>query len=347
MSFCFMYKFWTIVFLLVCLYIFIKILSKSEGQTNSAKQFDVSVEQIIVHQMVQAPPEFSLEEKKLVEGLREGNDELIKNSVTFFTQQIAKAARPLPAYYYPIPKTIPVLSMRVLQYVGVYAEGIFRRGIDMALIPQYLLTIDQGRIATLTAADSHTYAVVLKTWLRRLDPLVPYSVYKKALEFAKDADDDDDDDNSSNSNDPTSTYGGADTFNYYNMNDGTGVTPVTTFLDTNLTPAYNLSLKYLVRFLRIFTVAPYVQTNLMNLDNIARVMAPNVMHADAKGGAVSPIDAIVNLPLEIKFTTLLLRELCIRADEETLFESIDTAVRAELAVPEEACCSVLNYYTWG
>lgn len=348
------------------------------GIMESTKQFNTSLQQIMFHQTRHAPQEFA----SMVHGeggKKRGREDEIVGEYADAITKLTKETQLLPTYIFPIPKLIVIFAVRTLQHRGLHAQGIFRKSINMQQLEQLIREVDAGHSTTLTISTEtdttntttttyttttincssssgegacHTYAVLLKTWLRKLDdPLIPDAEYTQTPAFVKECaatPEREDDENGSQ------TYGSSNTFAYYNCNEGgqggEDVSAVTAFVNTHLNPTQNLTLKYLIRFLRVFTIKPYVLATLMHVKNISVVMAPTINRrvktdaTDAKDANAASI-ALVNLQHDMDFMEVLLRTLCITAAEENLFESLDTSVRRELNIPDSR--SVLSYYTWG
>lgn len=214
-----------------------------------------------------------------------------KNEHFTYTAQAYSGLVPLPQECtvkgekdFGIPVVASYLSMKLCSVEGLKVEGIFRKCITIDETEQSVKKLNEGNY-NLDSQNAHTYAVLMKTWLKRLtNPLVPFALYDQAIQV-------------SNSTEDT-----------------------VAFAETQLPKPNLLLLKYLCRFLRVVCHADYVESNKMNGSNLALIFAPTLIRMDSD----KPQDAVKNLKSEIQFVFSLILKLFPTEDEERHFSDCDT-----------------------
>jgi Rho GTPase-activating protein 39 len=86
-----------------------------------------------------------------------------------------------------VPIILPFLADGILALGGTKSEGIFRVPGDGDLVSDLKLRLDRGYYTLDGMDDPHVLASLFKLWLRELlDPLVPDEMYNDCIENAKD-----------------------------------------------------------------------------------------------------------------------------------------------------------------
>ncbi|KAJ4452964.1 putative Rho GTPase activation protein [Paratrimastix pyriformis] len=199
---------------------------------------------------------------------------------------------------FPLPVVLPFLANSILARTGHRTEGVFRHCAstdDLALMKGHL---DAGHMDfppdRVDAATPHLPAVLLKTWLRELsDPVVPASSYLRCV----------------STEDPAASCG----------------------LLAEFPSPNRMLLKYLVRFLRLISLEPYVTTNKMTTNNVALMFAPNIIRNPSQ----DPFEILKRSQMEIRFMTNLLTHLVITPEEDELFRRIDSATQRAIQMSPE------------
>ncbi|KAJ4455341.1 putative Rho GTPase activation protein [Paratrimastix pyriformis] len=211
---------------------------------------------------------------------------------------------------FPLPVVLPFLANSILARTGHRTEGVFRHCAstdDLALMKGHL---DAGHMDfppdRVDAATPHLPAVLLKTWLlaervlrkhkvegELSDPVVPASSYLRCV----------------STEDPAASCG----------------------LLAEFPSPNRMLLKYLVRFLRLISLEPYVTTNKMTTNNVALMFAPNIIRNPSQ----DPFEILKRSQMEIRFMTNLLTHLVITPEEDELFRCIDSATQRAIQMSPE------------
>ncbi|KAH7820918.1 putative rho GTPase-activating protein 39 [Monocercomonoides exilis] len=188
----------------------------------------------------------------------------------------------------PVPIVCVYLAIRLMSVNGLQCEGVFRKCITIDETEQSVNQINKG-LYTLQSQNPHLYAVLLKTWLKRLtDPLIPFTLYQSALSVASEQ------------------------------------AACVNFVETAIPETNRILLKYLCRFLRVIANPANVDANRMNGSNLALIFAPTLIRMDTD----NPAQAVKNLKMEIQFVFNLILALFPTPEEEKLFADADTFVCA-------------------
>ncbi|KAH7815383.1 putative RhoGAP domain [Monocercomonoides exilis] len=185
-----------------------------------------------------------------------------------------------------IPIVLPVLCKMIVKLNGLYVEGIFRKSVSQSKTDFIESQLCNGDLPIATD-DPCSIAVAVKIWCRSMHlRLIPVNVFK-TFQHLKD--------------DPCGAV---------------------SYLRTALPPSHLISLLYLLRFLRVVGSPPYVAQNKMTFDNIAIVVAPNIIPSSSK----DPLKLAAQMRLNVDLALLMINGLVPNEIEESYFAAIDAFV---------------------
>lgn len=189
----------------------------------------------------------------------------------------------------PVPVVCLYLSVKLMAVGGLRCEGVFRKCITIDETEASVRHLNKGEY-TLSSQNPHLFAVLLKTWLKRLtDPLIPFTLYDAALAVAAESPE-----------------------------------KCVAFVESAVPPTNRALLKYLCRLLRVVAHPSNVDANRMNASNLALIFAPTLIRMDTN----NPAQAVKNLKMEIQFVFHLVLSLFPSPEEEKLFADCDAFVCA-------------------
>ena len=185
---------------------------------------------------------------------RDNNEEVESMFGLTLKETMQLQAERLPDYPLKIPWVLPSLGQKIIDLEGQSIEGIFRVPANYEDICHKKVSLDQWRIDDVD--DCYTASALFKQWLRDLsEPLVPYDLYKDALELGEKLE-----------------------------NPGLDDCPeklTWEFMAYKMEPTklnYR-TLAYLVEYLQGFTVPAIEAKTKMNARNLATIFAPNILRA--------------------------------------------------------------------
>jgi hypothetical protein len=192
----------------------------------------------------------------------------------------------------PIPAVVVYLSMALLASNGLFEEGLFRKAIVPQSQEHFSKALDDG-FYNLPSDSPHTYAVLLKVFLKRLtDPPVPFTLYNGAIAAA---------------DSPTAALN---------------------FASTSLPAPNLLLLKYLFRLLRVLSSRTVAARNKSTASNMALYFTPLVLRMLTE----NPAEAVKNLRKEIQFVYALLVSLVPTDEERAMFAACDAFIAAKCSM---------------
>ncbi|KAK2943910.1 putative Rho GTPase-activating protein 39 [Blattamonas nauphoetae] len=221
------------------------------------------------------------------------DDMVAKQKDPQFIDGALSGGGPLDVSKFEIPFIQVYISQKIVLTDAVREEGVFRRSVDLMTLEEHIKRLNNG-LYKFTSNETMLYSVLMKNIFKRTpSPLIPYSIYNKAIGLMID-------DN------------GVDR-RHENIDD-----EICQFVNTNLSRPSLLSLKYLCRLMRAVTAQH--SFNRMDLDNLAIVFTPTLIKMQTD----NPREAVINLPKETYFVTSLMRSLYPTPDEEALFVEYDS-----------------------
>ncbi|XP_043791759.1 uncharacterized protein LOC122714472 isoform X3 [Apis laboriosa] len=175
-----------------------------------------------------------------------------------------------------LPWIQTTLTRQVLARGGILTEGIFRVSADADEVNALKACLDRFEDGTILAAsqDAHAPASLLKLWVRELyEPLIPDSFYTECVSM---------------------------------RHDDTEASAVNVAALVNRLPDLNRRvLCHLIRFLQIFARPEVVARTKMDANNLAMVMAPNILRCTSQ----DPRVILENARKEMAFVRTLIESL--------------------------------------
>lgn len=175
-----------------------------------------------------------------------------------------------------LPWIQTTLTRQVLARGGILTEGIFRVSADADEVNALKACLDRFEDGTILAAsqDAHAPASLLKLWVRELyEPLIPDSFYTECVSM---------------------------------RHDDTEASAINVAALVNRLPDLNRRvLCHLIRFLQIFARPEVVARTKMDANNLAMVMAPNILRCTSQ----DPRVILENARKEMAFVRTLIESL--------------------------------------